>query len=91
MSNRDQEAIREQLEEDHSMVVMEASSSSALNPQLQVSAAVYTTQPTITVSTKSNLIKIEQLSRGFPDFCYCPVGNGLYCKVCVNFAGVAPA
>ena len=84
----EQEVIKEQLDEDHSTVVTEASSSSALNPQLQVSAAVCTTQPTITVSTKSNLTKIEQLPGEFPDFYYCPVGNGLYCKVCVTFAGL---
>ena len=47
----EQEAIVEQLEEDHSTVVTEASRSSALNPQLQVSVAVCTTQPTTTVST----------------------------------------
>ena len=52
ISNKPQEAIVEQLEEDHSTVVKEASSSSALNPQLQVSVAVCTTQPTTTVSTK---------------------------------------
>ena len=84
----EQEAIVEKLTEDHSTVVTEASSSSALNPQLQVSAAVCTTQPTTTVSTKSDLTKIEQLSREFPDFYYCPIRKGSCCKVCVNFAGV---
>ena len=47
----EQEGIVEQLEEDHSTVVTEASRSSALNLQLQVSVAVCTTQPTTTVST----------------------------------------
>ena len=70
------------------MVVTEVSSSSALNLQLQVSVPVCTTQPTTTVSTKSELTKIEHLSHEFPDFYYCPVGKGWYFKVFVNFAGV---
>ena len=55
----EQEDIVEQLKEDHPMVVIEASSSSALNPQLHVSATVCTTQSITTVSTKNGLAKIE--------------------------------
>ena len=47
-----------------------------------------TTRPRTTVSTKSDLTKIEQLSHEFPDFYYCLVGKGWYCKVCVSFADV---
>ena len=54
----EQKAIVEQLEEDNSTVVTEASRNSVSNPQPQVSAAVNTTQTTITVSTKSDLTKI---------------------------------
>ena len=70
------------------MVVREAFSSSALNPQPQVSVTVCTTHPTTTVSTKSDFTNIERLSREFLTFYYCPVGKGWYCKVCVKFAGV---
>ena len=42
----EQEAIAEQLEQDHSIVITDASSSLALNPQPQVSVAVSTNQPT---------------------------------------------
>ena len=70
-----QEAIVEQLQEDHSMVAMTASSSSALNPHLQVSAAVCTTQPTTNVSRKSDLTKTEQLACEFPHFYYGTVGK----------------
>ena len=41
------------------MIVTEASSSSALNLQLHVSATVCTTQSITTVSTKNGLTKIE--------------------------------
>ena len=85
---REQEAIVEQLEEDHSTVVTEAPSSSSINPRPQVFVAVCTTKPTNTVSTKIDLTKIERFSCESPDFYYCPVGKGWYYKVCVNFAGV---
>ena len=84
----EEEAIVEQLQEDHSTIVREASSSSGLNPQPQVSVTVCTTQPTSTVSTESDLTTIAQLSREFPDFYCCSVGKDCHCKVCVNFAGV---
>ena len=77
----EQEAILEQLQEDHSTVVTEGSSRSALNPQPEVSAAICTSQPITIASTESSLTKIEQLSREFPDFYYCPVGKDWYCKV----------
>ena len=47
-----QKDIVEKLKEDHPIIVTEASSSSALNPQLHVSAAVCTTQSITTVSQK---------------------------------------
>ena len=53
----------EQLERDHSMVVTEASSCSASNPELQVSEAACTAQPTTTVSTKRDLTRIEKPSQ----------------------------
>ena len=77
----EQEAILEQLQEDHSTVVTEGSGRSALNPQLEVSAAVCTSQPITIASTESSLTKIEQLSREFADFYYCLVGKDCNCKV----------